>query len=68
MTRRLGPRGGVIVIRLWVEDGSPGELRARITSSTDVLDQNTTTVSASGVEGISARVRALLEEITERVR
>jgi hypothetical protein len=67
VTRAPGPRGGVLVIRLWVEDGFPRELRARITSSADMLDLNTTTVSASGVDSICARVRAWLEEIDEKV-
>jgi len=67
VTREPGPRGGVLVIRLWVEDGFPVELRARITSSSDVLNLSTTTVSASGVDSICARVRTWLEEIDEKV-
>lgn len=68
MTTDLGPRGGVLVIRLWVEAGRPGQLRARLTSSTDVLDGATTTVTATGADAIYARVRAWLEEMQEKVR
>lgn len=56
------------MIRLWVEAGRPGQLRARLTSSTDVLDGATTTVTATGADAIYARVRAWLEEMQEKVR
>ena len=56
-------RGGVLVIRAWLEDGTAAELRARLISVDDV-ETGTERVSwAASVEEVCAAVASWLEEI-----
>jgi hypothetical protein len=52
-------RTGVIVVRVWVENGD--DLRARITSSLDVSSDEQTVTAAGGVEEAVQLVRDWLE-------
>jgi hypothetical protein len=53
---------GVLVLRAWVEGGSPGGLRARITKIRE-LDESRTEAAAASLDQILAIVRAWLESL-----
>ena len=54
-------RAGVIVVRVWIEDDSSPQLRARITASRDLSSVEETTAAAAGMQDILAAVRDWLE-------
>ena len=53
-------RTGVLVIRVWVEDGQPG-LRARIIGRLDTLSDHESVTASAGVDSVCAVVRHWLE-------
>jgi len=61
MTRIRQPTG-VLVLRAWVEDGSPGGLRARITQLDD-LEGNQAEAAAASLDQVLVIVRAWLERL-----
>jgi hypothetical protein len=52
---------GALAIRIWVEQVSPVQLRARITHSSDVEGQERITSAASSADEIEKTVRLWLE-------
>jgi hypothetical protein len=54
-------RGGVVVIRVWIEEAHPSRLRARITLTADVQDGETESVVASTPEAVVEVVRGYLD-------
>jgi hypothetical protein len=59
-------RAGVIVIRVWIEDASSAQLRARITASEDLSSVEQTVGAAEGVDGILAAVSDWLDGFLAR--
>jgi hypothetical protein len=55
-----GDTSGALVIRAWFEDG---QLRARVTSTTDLRAPDETVVVAADREGVLAAVRAWLDAL-----
>jgi hypothetical protein len=55
-------RSGVLVLRIWREDGEPELLRARIMQTNDVARPGTTSMVAGTVDDICAVVREWAEE------
>ena len=61
-----GPeRAGILVIRVWVEQDAPGQLRARLTQTGDLGETATTLAVATGVPGIRDAVEAWLGQFLE---
>jgi hypothetical protein len=57
-------RGGVLLLRVWVEPGLPG-LRARLVGSTDGEPASIVTVAAAaGIDDICTAMRTWLEHLT----
>ncbi len=56
-------RGGVLVIRAWLEDGTAAELRARLISVDDVETGQERVSWAASTEEVCAAVATWLEEI-----
>jgi len=56
-------RSGVLVVRAWVEGGTPAGLRARITQSRDLTSNEQTITATATVEGIIAAVQAWLDAL-----
>jgi hypothetical protein len=54
-------RAGVMIVRIWVEQGNEGRLRARLTESSDLASRQQTTHSAATVDEIVALVRGWAE-------
>lgn len=54
-------RGGVVVIRVWIEEGHEKQLRARITLVGDLEGGATESVVASSPEAIVEVVREFLD-------
>lgn len=59
-TEDLGP-GGLIVIRLWAEAG--GELRVRMTSSTDLSRESVRTRVVTSRDEVLRQVEGWLDEL-----
>ena len=60
--RGTGERTGVLVVRIWVEPGVGGGLRARMTSTLDATEHNEVVTVASTSEGIAAVVRQWIDD------
>ena len=56
-------RSGVLVVRAWVEGGTPAGLRARITQSRDLASTEQLVTAAATVDEILATVRAWLNAL-----
>ena len=56
MPRVAGKRTGVLVVRIWVEPGVGGGLRARMTSTLDVVEPHELITVASTPDGIVTAV------------
>ncbi len=56
-------RGGVLVIRAWLDDGPSAELRARLISVDDVESGQERVSWAVSVEEVCAAVTSWLEEV-----
>lgn len=54
-------RTGVLIIRLWIEDSSGQNVRARIIQSMDITAEEPLATSASTIEDIDRKVRDWLE-------
>lgn len=58
----MSNRTGLLVVRVWIEDGSDSEgLRARITQTVDLLAGEEHVFAEATPEGVYAAVRAWLE-------
>ncbi|HEX2049889.1 MAG TPA: hypothetical protein VHJ34_04555 [Actinomycetota bacterium] len=66
MTTPARARAGVLVVRAWLE--SDGELRARITYSTDVEDEDVVKASAASEDDVVRAVRTWLDALVARAR
>jgi hypothetical protein len=53
-------RTGVLVIRAWIESGGENALRARITSTLDVTEQDEVAIVASTPQAVMEAVAAWL--------
>ena len=53
-------RTGILVIRIWLEQDPPGQLRARLTQAADLGEAPTTLTVASNMPGIYDAVEAWL--------
>jgi hypothetical protein len=56
-------RSGVLVVRAWVEGGTPAGLRARITQSNDLTRNEQTMTTTATVEGIISAVQTWLDAL-----
>ena len=56
-------RSGVLVVRAWVEGGTPSGLRARITQSRDLTSAEQLVTTTAHVEEILATIRAWLDAL-----
>ncbi len=59
-------RTGILVIRVWLEQDAPGELRARLTQTGDLGEAATTLATASDVTGVCAAVEAWLRRFLDQ--
>jgi hypothetical protein len=60
--RRPAPgRTGVLVVRVWLEEDPPGQLRARLTQAAGLSEPPTTLATAAGVRGVCDAVEAWLQ-------
>jgi hypothetical protein len=59
---------GALAIRIWVEQVSPMQLRARITHSSDVEGSERVTSSASSTDEIEKTVRVWLESFVGSIQ
>lgn len=59
-------RYGVLVLRVWLEDGEADRFRARIIRSVD--GEREASAAASGSEAVLSAVRIWLDEVLERDR
>jgi hypothetical protein len=55
-------RSGVLVIRVWQEDRDADGLRARLTAVSDPEAEESTALTAAGLDAIVAHVEAWLDE------
>ncbi len=58
-----GDKTGLLIIRTWIEQGSPEPLRAHIRVSTDVSAGFERTVTLLRAEDVCAAVQAWLDDI-----
>lgn len=58
-----GRRAAVLVVHLWIEDGDPARVRARVTRQVQDDLAITVDTSASSGEGICALVRQEIERL-----
>ena len=58
--RPVPERTGILVIRIWLEQDPPGQLRARLTQAAGLGEAPTTLTVASDVAGICDAVEAWL--------
>ena len=58
-------RTGILVIRVWLEQGTPGRLRARLTQAADLGDPPTTLATTADVPGVCAAVEAWLRQFLD---
>jgi hypothetical protein len=63
MPARSPRRTGVLVVRAWLEDGRPADLRARITWTLDVDAHSRRVVTASGDDEVEELVRRWLDAL-----
>jgi len=61
MTTARPERTGVLVVRVWVEVGSPSGVRARITETSDLEEGERSSTVAGSVEEIVAIVSEWLD-------
>ena len=59
-------RAGVMIVRIWVEDGHEQSLRARLTESSDLSSPEQTTRAASSVDEVVQIVRRWAEQFADR--
>jgi hypothetical protein len=57
---------GVLLVRAWVEDGSPSGLRARITQTRDLTSDEQIITIAASIDEVCRTVRAWLEELVDQ--
>ena len=60
---RTTERSGVLVVRAWVEGGTPEGLRARITQSRDLTSGEQLVTTTAHVEEIIGTIRAWLDAL-----
>jgi hypothetical protein len=58
-------RAGVMIVRIWVEQGHEQSLRARLTESSDLASSEQTTRAAASVDEIVEIVRRWAEQFAE---
>ena len=58
-------RTAILVVRVWLEPGTPGRLRARLTQTADLGDPPTTLATAADVPGVRAAVEAWLRQFLD---
>ncbi len=58
-------RTGLLVIRVWIEDGSDEPLRAQIRHTGDVNDGFTQEISLTHADGVLEAVAAFLKSVAE---
>jgi hypothetical protein len=63
--RTAAERTGILVVRVWLEPGTPGRLRARLTQAADLGDPATPLDVATGVPGICDAVEAWLRRFLD---
>ena len=63
--RTAPERTGILVIRVWLEQDAPGQLRARLTTAADLGETPTTLALASDVTGICDAVEAWLQQFLD---
>lgn len=69
MTSPEPVRGGVLVVRVWFEDGPAEEtFRARITSSVDIESETQVVAVVASARDALEEVRGRLAEMIERQR
>jgi hypothetical protein len=56
-------RMAVLVVRLWLENGRPAELRARIVCTPDVVSREKREATAASVEDVLRIVREWVDEV-----
>jgi hypothetical protein len=56
-------RSGVLVVRAWVEGGTPEGLRARITQSRDLTSTEQLVTTTAHVDEILSTIRAWLDAL-----
>jgi hypothetical protein len=59
-------RAGVMIVRIWLEEGDESGLRARLTESSDLASAEQTTHAASTVDEVVELVRDWLERFSQR--
>jgi hypothetical protein len=57
---------GVLLVRAWVEDGSPSGLRARITQTRDLTSDEQTITIAASIDEVCRTVRIWLEDLVDQ--
>ena len=65
MVPRTAERTGVLVIRVWIEPGIGGGIRARITRTLDVAERDEVATAASTPEQITRTVSDWLDAFLE---
>lgn len=65
LDRAATERTGILVIRVWLEQDPPGQLRARLTQAADLGETPTTLALASDVAGICDAVEAWLRRFRD---
>jgi hypothetical protein len=63
--RDVPERTGILVIRVWLEQEPPGQLRARLTEAVDLGEVPTTFTTAADVRAICDAVEAWLQRFLE---
>jgi hypothetical protein len=63
--RTMPERTGILVVRVWLEQGTPGRLRARLTQAADLGDPPTTLATTADVPGVCAAVEAWLRQFLD---
>jgi len=63
--RSAPERTGILVVRVWLEPGTPGRLRARLTQAADLGDPGTTLATASDLPGVCDAVEAWLRRFLD---
>jgi hypothetical protein len=63
--RTAAERTGILVVRVWLEPGTPDRLRARLTQAADLGDPATPLDVATGVPGICDAVEAWLRRFLD---
>jgi hypothetical protein len=52
---------GILLIRVWVQEDAPGQLRARLMQAADLTEAPTSLAAAIGVRGVCDAVEVWLE-------